>query len=203
MIRTLTAIVLLVITIGLIGVYLAPDDLQRCGTTPDATAELGVCRKADAIVAVSGGDTDARTQEAIELYHRGWASTVVFSGAAADTSGPSNAEAMRRYAIARGVPESAILVEGSSKTTRENAQLSRELFVKNKLTRVILVTSAYHQRRASIEFRAVAGDAVTVINHPVAKDRQWSYWWWATPSGWWLAMSEIGKILLVYIGASR
>lgn len=201
--RFLIAIVIAAVTIGLIGIYLGPDDLKRCGASPDAAVELGVCKKADAIIAVSGGDTDARTQEAINLYYKGWADILIFSGAAADTSGPSNAQAMRQYAIDRGVPESAIIIEGASKTTRENAQLSRELFTRNNISRIILVTSAYHQRRASIEFRTVAGSDVSIINHPVARDRQWSQWWWATPGGWWLAGGEIVKIILGYMGMAR
>ena len=43
----------------------------------------GDCRKADAIVVVSGGDTNARTDEAIKLYKEGWAPLIVVSGAAA------------------------------------------------------------------------------------------------------------------------
>src|SRR5690606_19019861 len=101
-----------------VGAYLAPDDLADCGARP--TGVEG-CDKKDAIVTVSGGDTSARTSEAIKLYKRGWADYLVFSGAAQDTSGPSNAEAMRRQALADGVPETAIFVEELSKNTRENA----------------------------------------------------------------------------------
>ena len=47
-------VVLAVIIIGLT-MYLAPDDLAKC-SGPGS----GECATADAIVAVSGGDTDAR-----------------------------------------------------------------------------------------------------------------------------------------------
>src|SRR5690349_5846330 len=80
--------------------YLGPDDLQRC--TPRPTN--GDCKAADAIIAVSGGDTIARTSEAVALYEKGWAPLLIFSGAAADISGPSNALAMKRYAVENGVP---------------------------------------------------------------------------------------------------
>ena len=52
------AVVVVVIIIGLT-MYLAPDDLAKC--SGPGTSE---CAAADAIVAVSGGDTDARTDEA-------------------------------------------------------------------------------------------------------------------------------------------
>src|SRR5688572_846628 len=62
--------------------------------------------KADLIVAISGGETSQRTREAVRLYDEGYAPKLLFSGAAADRNGPSNAAAMRRYAIIQGVPDS-------------------------------------------------------------------------------------------------
>lgn len=200
MIRLVFLIVAGLLTVSLIGTYLGPDDLAKCSSTPSGKEG---CSKADAIIAVSGGDTNARTQKAVDLYKRGWADKLIFSGAAADKSGPSNAEAMRKYALTRGVPAGAIIIEGSSETTHENAKLSYGVFKNYNFNRVILVTSAYHQRRASIEFRDSVGDTTEIINHPVKRDNQWSQWWWLTPNGWYLAGSELTKILLVYLGVSR
>lgn len=201
MIKILSALLAVVLLVALIGAYLSPDDLAQCEARP--TMEPPACRPADAIVAVSGGDTSARTAEAVSLYKRGWANKLVFSGAAADKSGPSNARAMRVIAIASGVPESAIITEEMSETTHQNAQLSSSVLSSNDFRRVILVTSAYHQRRASMEFKNYVGGDTRVINHPVENDRQWIRWWWLTPTGWWLALSELIKIILVYIGAPR
>ena len=184
----------------LVGAYLAPDDLAKCDVSPSDTPG---CRAADVIVAVSGGDTQARTDEAVSLYTHGWAPKLIFSGAAADKSGPSNAEAMRERAIAAGVPEDAITTEELSETTRQNAQLSSSVLASNDDRRVILVTSAYHQRRAGLEFRSTVGANTQIVNHPVQHDNQWSQWWWLTPTGWWLALSELIKIVLVYVGISR
>lgn len=200
MTKAILAVVVAFILVLLVGVYLAPDDLAQCEAKPSAQAG---CQSADAIVAVSGGDTRARTAEAVKLYHAGWASAVVFSGAAADKSGPSNASAMRLQAIRSGVPESAIITEGDSETTRQNAQLASDVFAQHSFRRVILVTSAYHQRRASVEFRQYVTADTQIVNHPVQHDKQWSQWWWLTPTGWWLALSELVKVTLVYIGAPR
>jgi len=194
----LAGIIALVIVItAIIPMYLAPDDLKKC-STPEPTAGCGV---ADAIVAVSGGDTPARTSEAIKLYEAGWADTLIFSGAAQDTTGPSNAEAMKKQALAAGVPSTSIITEEFSRTTAENARNTSQFIVEQDLKRVILVTSAYHQRRASLEFGSRLGDAVTIVNHPVATDKQWpGFWWWTTPGGWWLAIGELVKILAFYSG---
>lgn len=183
-----------------LGVYLGPNDLGRCSTVPDETE---ACGKADAIITVSGGDTAARTTEAINLYRNGWASTLIFSGAAQDKTGPSNAEAMRRQAVAANVPESAIVTEEFSETTRQNAEQIQTLLSERGIKRIILVTSAYHQRRASLEFHKRTEGTVTILNHPVAQDNQWSRLWWLTPGGWWLAVGEFFKIVAFYLGGTR
>ncbi|UTX51552.1 YdcF family protein [Candidatus Saccharibacteria bacterium TM7i] len=178
--------------------YLQPNDFTGCGTTPKTG-----CSTADAIVVVSGGDTQARVDAGVKLFNNGWARMLVFSGAAQDKSGPSNAEAMRRQAIAAGVPESAILVDEDAVNTQQNAENTQSILTEHNLKRVILVTSGYHQRRASLEFQKEAQAGVKVLNWPVAKDKDWSALWWMTPRGWWLAGGELVKIIAFYTGAGR
>lgn len=201
--RLLGGIFVVALLIALIDAYLSPDDLARCDPVPAQAADNARCQSADIIVAVSGGDTVARTSEAVALYNRGWAPRLLFSGAAADKSGPSNASAMREHALAEGVPHDAILTEELSETTLQNAQLSSSVLANNRYVRVILVTSGYHQRRAGIEFRNSIDPAIEVLDHPVARDSQWSEGWWLTVTGWRLALSELVKITLVYIGVPR
>lgn len=194
------ALIAALIIIG-IGTYLAPDGLSHCDSKPSASKQD--CGKTDAIVAISGGDTSARTAQAIDLYRNGWADLLVFSGAAQDKTGPSNAEAMKRQAVAAGVPSASILIDETSETTKQNAVNTTDLFENNDIRSVILVTSAYHQRRAGLEFGQRAGTAIRIVNHPVASDNQWSPWWWTTPTGWFLAISELVKIIAFYAGGSR
>ena len=183
-----------------ISAYLGPDGLSRCESYPSKEQD---CGSVDAIVAISGGDTAARTAQAIEMYKHDWAQLLVFSGAAADKSGPSNAEAMKRQAIDAGVPESAILIDETSETTKENASNSIALFDEYKIHSVILVTSAYHQRRAGLEFGHRAGTSIKIVNHPVKTDSQWGPLWWTSPTGWYLAVSEMVKIIAFYAGATK
>lgn len=197
--KTVGTIVLafVVLIIGL-SIYLSPNDLAKCEERPTETSS---CRAVGAIVAVSGGDTDARTREAINLYKNGWAPLLIFSGAAQDKSGPSNAAAMRLEAISAGVPNEAIIIEEYGETTKQNAVNTQNIFSQRGISSVILVTSGYHQRRAGLEFNARTD--VTVLNHPVASDGQWSWWWWLTPIGWFLAVGEFIKIIAFFIGGSR
>lgn len=176
-------------------IYLQPNDFIGCIDRPLPNDQR--CQAADAIVVVSGGDTAARTTEGIRLYENGWAETLIFSGAAQDKSGPSNAAAMKQIALDSGVPASAILVDESSENTEENAQNTRSIFEVHGYKTVILVTSGYHQRRASLEFQTQAA-STTILNHPLLQDSDWSLWWWLTPRGWWLVTGELIKITAFY-----
>lgn len=200
MIRSLI-IVIIVITLSIIGlsVYLQPNDLRTCNELVGTTSP---CSSVDAIVAVSGGDTNARTDHAIELYKNGWSNTLIFSGAAQDKSGPSNAAAMKTRALAAGVPESAIALDEYSETTRQNAENTKTIFSTRNITSIILVTSGYHQKRAALEFTKRA-ESVEIRNNPVSSDQDWSVWWWTNPRGWTLATSEVFKIIAFHFEASR
>lgn len=190
--------ILIVVFIFTLTIFLQPNSFMGCSSQP---AQEGACTKADAIVVVSGGDTQARTSAGIELYQNGWANTLILSGAALDESGPSNAEAMQLQAIQAGVPESAIIIDEEARSTQQNAQNTQTIFADNNYKDIVLVTSGYHQRRASLEFNKLA-DAVTIRNYPVTQDSDWSWYWWATPRGWWLAGGELVKIIAFYLGAT-
>jgi uncharacterized SAM-binding protein YcdF (DUF218 family) len=181
---------MLVLTVGL-PLYLGPDDIAGC----DAPTGTGACTRVDAIIAISGGDTSSRTNEAVKLYKAGWSDMLIFSGAAADLSGPSNAAAMKKMAIDQGVKADDILIEEYSMNTAENAKNTSKVVEQYGLKKVMLVTSVYHQRRASIEFHKWLGGGVQIVNHPTTNDNQWSNWWWATPYGWILGISEVIKII--------
>lgn len=191
------AIVVLIVFVSVVVAitwYLTPNDLSRC-----EMPSPGTCAPADAIVVVSGGDTNARVAHGVDLFMQGWGNRLVFSGAAADQTGLSNAQAMRLQAMRLGVSDGQIAIEEYSRTTSENAANTSEYFSRNNMNRIILVTSAYHQRRAYLEFNRYTNDQVQVLNSPVAEDRQWSWYWWLTPRGWWLAGSELVKIAIRYI----
>lgn len=174
--------------------FLSPDDLKSCPAGPAVNDSK--CAPAQVIVAISGGDTQGRTREAIALYKKGWAPQLIFSGAAADPNGPSNAQAMRTQAINAGVPKDVIFLDSAAADTFENAKGASALLSGGD-RRMILVTSPYHQRRASIEFHKVLGDSVKILNHPTSTDSAWSDNWWLTPYGWFLALSEVGKIMVI------
>lgn len=189
-----TAAIFIAFVFGL-SFYLQSNDMSRCDKSPSVV--LG-CESVDAIVAISGGDTTARTKTAVDLYKNGWAKVLIFSGAAQDTNNQSNAAAMRGIALSSGIPESAIKIDEYAKNTQENAENSQAIFKDLGVKKAILVTSGYHQRRAGLEFnRRTSG--VQIINHPDSDDGAWSTWWWLNPTSWYLAVSELVKIVVFYV----
>lgn len=195
----ITVVVLGIFAISL-SVYLQPNSFALCPHNNGAPVTRDGCAAAEAIVVVSGGDTPSRTKKAIELYKHGWAPLIIFSGAAADKEGLSNAAAMRLDAISKGVPRTATLVEEFSENTTENAERTRDVLQRNDIHDIILVTSGYHQRRASIEFSTYTKDIGVKIRNAPTSDRDWGWWWWVTPRGWYLAMSEFVKIIALRMG---
>jgi uncharacterized SAM-binding protein YcdF (DUF218 family) len=149
---------------------------------------------ADAIVAISG-DTGARAESAIALWKEGYAPVLVFSGGSSDPESVASAELMKRTALAAGVPANAIVVEGASATTEENAQRVAELMRNAGLRSAILVTSPYHQRRAALLFeREFERTGLSFRNHP-ADDPDWdaTFWWTSEPSRS-LTLVELAKL---------
>ena len=77
---------------------------------------------------------------------------VIVSGGRAPGGEVTEAEAARRYLLDLGVPPDAIITEGASTDTFENAANVRGICRRRGFSRPILVTSAYHLKRALWSF---------------------------------------------------
>lgn len=106
--------------------------------------------KADVLVVMGGGSTE-RPQRAAELFKAGEAPLIVCTGL-------GDADANQSCLTNAGVPESAILLESKSRTTRENAQFSIALLHAHGVKSAIIVTSWFHSRRALACFQHYAPD---------------------------------------------
>jgi uncharacterized SAM-binding protein YcdF (DUF218 family) len=119
------------------------------------------CCEADAIVVLGCRGRAAlsrRLDRAIGLFEAGAAPLLVLSGGG---RGPiAEAELMRRGALARSVPEGALLVERASRNTFENARETARLLRALGLGSVLLVSDGTHLPRATVLFR-LAGLRVT------------------------------------------
>ncbi len=181
----LILIIIVLIAVGLVafvGFYLSPQ------------SELS---KSDVIVAISGGETQARAKEAISLYKNDWSGKIIFSGAAEDKNSISNAEAMQRIAIWEQVPPEDIIIEEKSTNTYENAQLVKPILEENDYKKIVLVTSPYHQRRAYLCFKKVLGNGYEILNHS-AKDSSWRRSkWWENKKSLYLTYTEFSRVIYI------
>jgi uncharacterized SAM-binding protein YcdF (DUF218 family) len=100
---------------------------------------------------VPGWGTYLRCRHAAWLYGEGWRMPVVASGGRQGDR--VMAEIMRDALVAEGVPRESIWLEGESDSTRENAVFSAKLLLPRGIRRIVLVTEAYHMRRAERDFR--------------------------------------------------
>ena len=123
---------------------------------------------ADAIVVLGAAAYDARPspvfteriRHALDLYRRGYAPTLVFTGGYGYGARFSESQVARRYALREGVPEEAILIETLSRTTYENLSNARDLLQEHGLRRVIVVSDPLHMARALRLSRGLGIDAL-------------------------------------------
>ena len=179
------AVVIVYVTILTIGFYLSPqDNLQD----------------ADAIVVISGGETEARTIEGVKLYQSHYAPLIIFAGAALDPDSPSNAATMKYIATAKyDIPEQDILIEEKSTSTYENALNLKTIFLDNNIKSIILVTSPYHQRRSKLTFQKVMGADFIIINHSSTDEFWRKIAWWQNDQAVYLTLSELWKIIYIFL----
>lgn len=93
---------------------------------------------------------EARLRHGVDLHQRGLAPFLILTGGFGSETQASEAEVGKRYTLAAGVPESAILIETVSKTTLQNLKETDRLLDENDLGRnLIIVSDPYHLFRAT------------------------------------------------------
>ena len=171
------------------------------------------CPRAEAIVLLGGavqpllaGETRGRLHrgsdrvwEAAQLWHAGCAPWVVVSagGLIEPPVVAGESAALADLLIDLGVPASALIVEADSRNTQGNAAFTRAALAPLGLRRVLLVTSAWHLRRAVALF---AREGFEVL--PVGADYRGvrachGLECWVPNAG---ALEETGLVVKEYLG---
>ncbi len=102
-----------------------------------------------------------RVRTACALYRQGLVHTLILSGGAGDGA-VSEPEAMRGVALAEGVPDAALRLDGAGTSTEASVDDARAIAVREGIGRVIAVSHAYHLPRIKLELQRAHLDAVTV-----------------------------------------
>jgi len=144
--------------------------------------------KADAIF-VLGGTRFERPLEAVDLYNEGWAPRIrlfrvvkdwgevelIRRGFEFPLESDVQLEALKRM----GVDANAIAVLGEKDNTKEEGAEIRAQVIQHHWTRVIVVTSKQHTRRARLAVsRNLAGTGAQVIMRASRYDRTRPERWW-------------------------
>jgi uncharacterized SAM-binding protein YcdF (DUF218 family) len=112
-------------------------------------------QRADAIVVLGAAQYNgrpsailkARLDHAIELYRAGVAPWLVVTGGKAEGDRTTEAASARAYALAKGVPASAILVEDKGRTTLASLRGVGSLLHDGHLTTAVFVSDRTHMLR--------------------------------------------------------
>lgn len=110
-----------------------------------------------------------RVDKAIEVYEKCQRKPVIIpSGGRGDDEKISEAQAMKNYLLEHGIPESSIVLEDQSATTRENLLNSKEIVdAREGGKKTALVSSNYHVYRC-LRIAREAGFTCTGIGADVA-----------------------------------
>jgi uncharacterized SAM-binding protein YcdF (DUF218 family) len=140
--------------------------------------------KTDVIVALAGDNRCNREKRAAELWRQGWADNVVVSGMSF-AWGFHTGEAARKYVMSLGVPGEKISMISETLNTRTEARALDDLMRERGWNSAIIVTSAFHSRRAmyTVE-RAAPGRSFYSSPVPTGSP-EW------TPRAWWSRRDDV------------
>jgi uncharacterized SAM-binding protein YcdF (DUF218 family) len=200
--RRLIAVVLLLLTalalaaLRFAGLFLSPQDSL---TTADA-------------IFVLAGTRAERPLEAADLFHEGYAPTIVITRATSERAItalaargvmiPTDFDLTRDAMTQLGVPAAALITpERIHDNTGQEAATLRQLALSRGWRRVIVVTSVYHLRRTALACRrALAGTGVEVLMRGSRYDRAAPGRWWSTRNDIRWVVSELPKFLAYRLG---
>ena len=138
----------------------------------------------------------ARVDHAVSLWKRGLAPTLILTGGTGVGDTTSEAAVARKYAMSKGVPDRAIVIEIKGRTTSESMRAVARIMDDREQNSVILVSDPFHMLRLSILARRFGLKPYTspTRTSPITSNREehWKY-----------MVSESVKVPLAYIFERR
>jgi len=126
-------------------------------------------RPADAIVVLGAAQYNgrpspvlrARLDHALGLYRKKLAPLVLVTGGIGRGDTTSEAAVGRRYLVAHGIPEDAVVVQGEDRTTMGSMDAVTAWLRTRGLRRALLVSDPFHMFRLRLEARRTGLEAYT------------------------------------------
>jgi len=150
------------------------------------------------LIVVIGGRRRERADKAVDLYLRGLAPRILFTGGDKRKVGEAEALRLRDLAVERGVRPEDVLVETRAVNTMENvlyscALVDREIGFDN-LNAVILISSPMHMRRVKRAFATHCPRHVKIVCVPDDRDDTNRDNWWTDPAWRDTVLRELEKV---------
>ena len=186
--------------------YFSNENLKRYGAGPSEPV--------DAIVVLGGGvdpdgvpsfSTRRRVLGAVRLLLAGQSRALIFSGGPeTNPAGLRAADLMQAHALSLGAPAEALILEPRSVSTFENLRFGFAIAEQHGLTRLAILTDAFHLERArhlaayfgrpDVVPVAVGGLRADTMPHRVWSIVREALAWWLNIAkvGAWEAMSRAG-----------
>ncbi|MBI1808391.1 MAG: YdcF family protein [Gemmatimonadetes bacterium] len=125
--------------------------------------------KADAIIVMGAAQYNgrpspilrARLDHAIALWQRGLAPRLLLTGGTGEGDTASEASVSRVYAMSRGVPDAAILLENDGRTSSQSLRAAADLLHAYQVHTAIVVSDPFHMLRLEILGRRYGLDPLT------------------------------------------
>lgn len=148
---------------------------------------------------VLGSPSISSILPAIDLYKKEFTRKILISGHGPNQEGIPEWQVYRDYAVANGVPESAILVEKRATNTLENFIFSKDVIEQelgwDSLAKVALVAKPFHMRRVLMTaLRQWPSHLLYSMQPSSAPDDPPAETWWQTPSGRNFVLTELKAI---------
>ena len=130
------------------------------------------------VILVLAGDTDRRPAKGLELLENGYGRRVILDVPAAEkTFGFTDIELARKFAESWPHPEAVKLCAITALSTREESHEAEKCLAQEDGSRVLIVTSDFHTRRALSIFRhEIRGKTFSMT--AAWDDREFGVRWW-------------------------
>jgi len=91
-----------------------------------------------------------RINHGIWLYENGYVDYLILTGGVGEGNEKSDAYVAKQYAIEKGVPEQAILIEEQSTITEENLEYAKTIMDAHAMGTAIIISDPLHMKRAML-----------------------------------------------------
>lgn len=137
------------VVIGVLWVGYAYWRIEHPVSNPADRADVGIILGASMWGDHPSPGLRERLEHALKEYHEGRFDTFIVSGGL-DKPGYTytEAEGMRNFLVAEGVPEDRIVLENNATSTYENLLYSQDIMEKHGWNTAIIITHDYHGTRA-------------------------------------------------------